>query len=64
MQVLSRPDEKTIRLIGEPGRGKTAIAEGLALRIAEADVREFEKIGGLIALDMGTLVAGTKFRGV
>jgi ATP-dependent Clp protease ATP-binding subunit ClpB len=50
-------------LIGEPGVGKTAIAEGLALRIAEADVPESLKNRRLIALDMGTLVAGTKFRG-
>ena len=63
MQVLSRRTKNNPVLIGEPGVGKTAIAEGLALRIAEADVPESLKNRRLIALDMGTLVAGTKFRG-
>jgi ATP-dependent Clp protease ATP-binding subunit ClpB len=63
MQVLSRRTKNNPVLIGEPGVGKTAIAEGLALRISEADVPESLKNRRLIALDMGTLVAGTKFRG-
>jgi ATP-dependent Clp protease ATP-binding subunit ClpB len=63
MQVLSRRTKNNPVLIGEPGVGKTAIAEGLALRIAEADAPESLKNRRLIALDMGTLVAGTKFRG-
>ena len=63
MHVLSRRTKNNPVLIGEPGVGKTAIAEGLALRIAEADVPESLKNRRLIALDMGTLVAGTKFRG-
>jgi len=63
MQVLSRRTKNNPVLIGEPGVGKTAIAEGLALRIVEADVPESLKNRRLIALDMGTLVAGTKFRG-
>jgi len=63
MQVLSRRTKNNPVLIGEPGVGKTAIAEGLALRIVEADVPESLKNRRLIALDMGALVAGTKFRG-
>jgi ATP-dependent Clp protease ATP-binding subunit ClpB len=63
IQVLSRRTKNNPVLIGEPGVGKTAIAEGLALRIVEADVPESLKNRRLIALDMGTLVAGTKFRG-
>jgi ATP-dependent Clp protease ATP-binding subunit ClpB len=63
VQVLSRRTKNNPVLIGEPGVGKTAIAEGLALRIAEADVPESLKNRRLIALDIGTLVAGTKFRG-
>jgi len=63
MQVLSRRTKNNPVLIGEPGVGKTAIAEGLALRIVASDVPESLKNRRLIALDMGALVAGTKFRG-
>jgi ATP-dependent Clp protease ATP-binding subunit ClpB len=63
IQVLSRRTKNNPVLIGEPGVGKTAIAEGLALRIVDADVPESLKNRRLIALDMGALVAGTKFRG-
>ncbi|MCE5302690.1 MAG: ATP-dependent chaperone ClpB [Planctomycetaceae bacterium] len=63
MQVLSRRTKNNPVLIGEPGVGKTAIAEGLALRIVESDVPESLKNRRLIALDMGALVAGTKYRG-
>jgi ATP-dependent Clp protease ATP-binding subunit ClpB len=63
VQVLSRRTKNNPVLIGEPGVGKTAIAEGLALRIINADVPESLKNRRLVALDMGALVAGTKFRG-
>jgi ATP-dependent Clp protease ATP-binding subunit ClpB len=63
IQVLSRRTKNNPVLIGEPGVGKTAIAEGLALRIVQADVPQSLKNRRVIALDMGALVAGTKFRG-
>ena len=63
MQVLVRRTKNNPVLIGEPGVGKTAIAEGLACRIASGDVPESLKNKRLLALDMGSLVAGAKFRG-
>ncbi len=63
IQVLSRRTKNNPVLIGEPGVGKTAIAEGLALRIINGDVPESLKEKRLMALDMGALIAGAKYRG-
>ena len=63
MQILSRRTKNNQVLIGEPGVGKTAIAEGMALRIVRGDVPEGLKEKRILALDMGALIAGTKFQG-
>ena len=63
MQVLSRRTKNNPVLIGEPGVGKTAIAEGMALRIINGDVPESLRNKRLLALDMGALIAGAKYRG-
>ena len=63
MQTLCRRKKNNPLLVGEPGVGKTAIAEGLALRISEGDVPEVLKGSKIFALDMGSLIAGTKYRG-
>src|SRR5450756_1980578 len=63
IQVLSRRTKNNPVLIGEPGVGKTAIAEGLAQRIARGDVPEGLKERRLVALDLGSLIAGAKYRG-
>src|SRR5205807_9606584 len=63
IQVLARRTKNNPVLIGEPGVGKTAIVEGLALRIANGDVPDGIKDRRLLALDMGSLIAGAKYRG-
>ncbi|MGE4278339.1 MAG: ATP-dependent chaperone ClpB [Magnetospirillum sp.] len=63
IQVLSRRTKNNPVLIGEPGVGKTAILEGLAIRIVNGDVPENLKLKSLMSLDMGSLIAGAKFRG-
>ncbi|MFZ5701224.1 MULTISPECIES: ATP-dependent chaperone ClpB [Pseudomonadota] len=63
VQILARRTKNNPVLIGEPGVGKTAIAEGLALRIANGDVPDSLKDRRLMALDMGALIAGAKYRG-
>ena len=63
IQVLCRRKKNNPLLLGEPGVGKTAIAEGLALKIVAGDVPEILKNAQLFALDLGTLIAGTKYRG-
>jgi ATP-dependent Clp protease ATP-binding subunit ClpB len=63
IQILSRRTKNNPVLIGEPGVGKTAIAEGLALRIIKGDVPESLKHKKLLSLDLGALIAGAKFRG-
>jgi ATP-dependent Clp protease ATP-binding subunit ClpB len=63
MQILARRTKNNPVLIGEPGVGKTAIAEGLALRIANGDVPDSLKHRKLLSLDMGALIAGAKYRG-
>ncbi len=63
MQVLCRRTKNNPVLIGDPGVGKTAIAEGLARRIADGDVPESLKDRAVVALDLGALIAGTKYRG-
>ncbi|RJY09057.1 ATP-dependent chaperone ClpB [Aurantiacibacter aquimixticola] len=63
VQILARRTKNNPVVIGEPGTGKTAIAEGLALRIANGDVPDSLKDRTLMALDMGSLIAGAKYRG-
>ncbi len=63
MQTLCRRKKNNPLLVGEPGVGKTAIAEGLALKISEGDVPDILKNAKVFALDMGALIAGTKYRG-
>src|SRR5690606_8764891 len=63
LQILSRRTKNNPVLVGEPGVGKTAIAEGIAIRIVQGDVPEGLKDKRIVALDMGALIAGAKYRG-
>src|SRR5690606_12066960 len=63
IQVLARRTKNNPVLIGEPGVGKTAIAEGLSLRVVNGDVPESLKSKRLLSLDLGALIAGAKYRG-
>ena len=63
LQILSRRTKNNPILVGEPGTGKTAIAEGLAHRIISGDVPENLKEKQVFALDMGALIAGAKYKG-
>jgi ATP-dependent Clp protease ATP-binding subunit ClpB len=63
MQILSRRTKNNPILLGEPGTGKTAVVEGLAVRIAKGDVSESLKDKEIVSLDIGSLLAGTKYRG-
>src|SRR3990172_9353306 len=63
IQILSRRTKNNPVLLGDPGVGKTAIAEGLARRIVEGDVPDSLRDRRVVALDLGALVAGTKYRG-
>lgn len=63
IEILSRRTKNNPILIGEPGTGKTAIAEGLAVRIAKGDVPEYLRDKRIVSLDLGALLAGTKYRG-
>ena len=63
IRILSRKTKNNPVLIGEPGVGKTAIAEGLALRIVRGDVPDSLKNRTIFSLDMGALIAGAKYRG-
>ena len=63
VQVLAKRNKSNVLLVGDPGVGKTAIAEGLALKIVDGDVPEYLKEATVYSLDIGNLVAGSKYRG-